>query len=340
MKIGDVNITNPTTLAPMAGCTSVPFRLICREWGAGMVYTEMVSSVGLHRSSGKTMEYLRTDPAEEHVGMQLFGNDGAALETAAGVLERMGAAVVDINMGCPVRKITSLGCGSALLRNPAEAARVVSAVKRGTRRPVTVKIRTGWDSASINAWEVAKAVEDAGAAAVTVHGRTRAQGYEGQANWDIIARVKQAVKIPVIGNGDITTPEHVRRIYEQTGCDGVMIGRGSLGNPFIFAVINRAYGLPHRPWPPTLSAVLETIQRHLDLAVDHDHGDEKRAMVKMRKHVLWYTKGLRGGADVRRSLNTVSTREQAMNLIADAFHKGYTPERYENWEGFPEIREG
>ena len=307
---------NDLLLAPMAGVTDRVFRVLCKEQGCGLTYTEMVSAKGLHYggSAGKSRALLTTDERERPCAVQLFGSDPAIMaEQAARLFEESGdaLALIDINMGCPAPKITGNGEGSALMKNPALAARVIRAVADAVPLPVTVKFRKGWDDESVNVVEFAKMAEQSGAAAVTVHGRTRMQFYSGTADWDCIARVKRAVSIPVIGNGDVFSPKAYFAIREKTGCDGVMIARGAQGNPWIFREIAAAKEGKTAPAP--------TAQERMETALRHARGlvaqKGEHAVVEMRKHVAWYIKGTPGAAALRGAVNECTTLSQLEALL-------------------------
>ena len=265
MNIGNIELSAPLALAPMAGITDLPFRLICRRLGCGMTVSEMVSAKGLLYKNVKTTEMLRIDDGERPTAIQLFGSVPAELAEAARMVEASGADMIDFNMGCPVPKIVNNGEGSALMKNPQLAHDILAAMVKAVKIPVTVKFRAGWDDANRNAVEVARAVEAAGVSAVAVHGRTRQQFYEGKADWSIIADVKQAVKVPVFGNGDIFTVADGLRMLEQTGCDGLMIGRGADGNPWLFTALAAALRGEPLPQPPSLKERQAQAAEHLEM---------------------------------------------------------------------------
>ena len=294
----------PFVLAPLAGVTDTAFRQICRTQGAALSYTEMVSAKGLYYRNPNTEELLRIRPEEGPVGIQLFGSEPAMLEFAARELADRPNVLIDINMGCPVPKVVKNGEGSALLNSPQLAAELVRAAAAAAAKPVTVKMRKGFAGApgEMPAEDFALLMQDSGAAAITVHGRTREQYYSGKADWDVIKRVKKAVSIPVFGNGDVFSAEDAMRIMDFTGCDGVMIARGALGNPWIFRECIALY--QGRPVPPRPEAeeIIQTVKKHLALCIKEK--GESRAIKEMRKHVSWYTKGIKGAAVLRNSINS------------------------------------
>lgn len=302
LRIGNVTIEDPVILAPMAGVCNPPFRKLAKRYGAGMVCAEMVSDKALVHKNERTKHMLSIIPEEHPVSLQLVGYDIETMVKAAEMVnEQTPADIIDINMGCPVLKIYKNGSGAALARDPSYAAKIVDAVVKRIKRPVTVKFRKGWDDDHINAVEVAKAVEAAGAQAVTVHGRTAKQLYAGKADWSIISEVKSAVSIPVIGNGDVTTPEEAAQMMELTGCDGVMIGRGALGNPFIFREITHYLKTEQHMEPPSAKERIEVAIEHLHLLVAEK--GEQVGVREMRKHAGWYLKGMPGSAQLRNDVN-------------------------------------
>lgn len=315
MKFKNIITPNDVFLAPMAGITDLPFRLICKEFGAGMVYTEMVSAKGLFYDSDKSKILLAVEEAEHPVGAQLFGSDPKILSEMAKVVCESDIDFIDINMGCPVPKITKNGEGSALLKNPELIGEIVYAVAHAIDKPLTVKIRKGFDDTNINAVEVAKIIEQAGASLLTIHGRTREQFYSGTADWDIIKKVKEAVQIPVVGNGDITKPEDTKRMMELTGCDGVLIARAAQGNPWIFKRTNHYLATGEILPEPTLEERIPVILKHAEMLIKHK-GDFT-GVREMRTHLTSYVKGIHGATGFRRRLTAVETLDDIKYLLEE-----------------------
>lgn len=329
MNIGKIELSAPLALAPMAGITDLPFRLICRRLGCGMTVSEMVSAKGLLYKNVKTTEMLRIDDGERPTAIQLFGSVPAELAEAARMVEASGADMIDFNMGCPVPKIVNNGEGSALMKNPQLAHDILAAMVKAVKIPVTVKFRAGWDDANRNAVEIARAVEAAGVSAVAVHGRTRQQFYEGKADWSIIADVKQAVKVPVFGNGDIFTVADGLRMLEQTGCDGLMIGRGADGNPWLFTALAAALRGEPLPQQPSLQERLAQAAEHLDMLIAYKN--EVVAVKEMRRHISAYLKGMPHAAEFRGRFHKVDTQEQFLELLAEyseCAHHYYETEKH------------
>lgn len=314
MKIGNIELDNPFILAPLAGITDAPARSLAKEQGAALVYSEMISGKGLWYKDKNTERLLKIYPGEEPVVYQLFGSEPEILAYAARTLKDRGNAAIDINMGCPVPKVVKNGEGSALLKNPDLIYELVKATAAAAEKPVTAKIRIGWDSDSINAAETARAIEAAGAAAVAVHGRTREQYYNGQADWDMIRKVKEAVSIPVIGNGDVFTGEDANRMLAETGCDMVMIARGALGNPWIFRDAAAIWRGEEKPAPPSVEDKVNMMLLHFDRLLAEK--GEYAAVREMRKHVGWYLKGIHGSAAVRRKVNSITDAKVLRDEIA------------------------
>lgn len=313
LKIGNVELDSPVALAPMAGVTDLPFRILCREQGCGLMCTEMVSAKALLYKNRNTKPLLETKPEERPVAVQLFGSDPEIMSEMALMLEEGPYDIIDVNMGCPVPKIVNNGEGSALMKNPKLAGEILSAMTRKLKKPVTVKFRKGFNDESVNAVEFAKMAEQSGAAAVAVHGRTREQFYSGKADWDIIRQVKEAVSIPVIGNGDIFTPQDAGRMMEETGCDGVMVARGAKGNPWIFSRIDHYLKTGEVLPKPKPEEVKQMILRHAALLAEFK--GEYTAMREMRKHVSWYTAGYPHSAALRNDINLVETMEELQELV-------------------------
>ena len=313
MNIGNVKLANPYILAPMAGVTDLPFRLLCKEQGAGLLCMEMISAKALQYKNRNTKALLKIAPEEYPVSLQLFGSDPQIISEQAKAIEELPFQILDINMGCPVPKVVKNGEGSALMLDPERVLAIVSQTAKAIRKPVTVKIRKGFDDAHVNAVEIARVAEAAGAAAVAVHGRTREQYYSGKADWDIIRQVKEAVSIPVIGNGDVTSPEKARQMMDETGCDGVMIGRGAQGNPWIFRDLVAYDRTGQAPPGPTPAELKEMMLRHARLQMEYKGG--YLGIREMRKHVAWYTRGLPGSAKLRDAINQVDSYEELEALL-------------------------
>ena len=313
LTIGNVTLENNLILAPMAGVTDLPFRLLCKEQGAGLLCTEMVSAKAIYFKNKNTKRLMQILPRERPVSLQLFGSEPELMGFIARQIEEQPFDILDINMGCPVPKVVNNGEGSALMKNPKLVGEIVKKVASSIQKPLTVKIRKGFTEDCVNAVEIAKIIEDAGAAAVAVHGRTREQYYSGRADWDIIRRVKEAVSIPVIGNGDVDSPESAKRLLEETGCDGIMIGRAARGNPWIFSRIRSYLENGTMPDEPAASDVREMILKHARLQLEYK--GEYTGMREMRKHVAWYTAGMPHSASVRRKVNEIETYEQLEELV-------------------------
>ncbi|MCC8103201.1 MAG: tRNA dihydrouridine synthase DusB [Clostridiales bacterium] len=318
MKIGNVVLENNIILAPMAGVTDLPFRLLCHEQGAGLVCSEMVSAKAIYYHNKNTKVLMATDPGERPVSLQLFGSDPDIISEMAAMIEDQPFDILDFNLGCPVPKVTRNGEGSALMQNPRLVEKILTKTVRAIHKPMTVKIRKGFSENESNAVEIARIAESAGVSAVAVHGRTREQYYSGRADWDMIRQVKEAVKIPVIGNGDITSPQSAKRMLEETGCDGIMIGRAAKGNPWLFhriqAYLSDGILLPE----PTMDEVREMMLRHARMQVALK--GEYIGIREMRAHISWYTAGFPNSSRLRREVNAVETLEALEHLLNEQFH--------------------
>lgn len=312
-KIGSVEIENPFVLAPMAGVTDLPFRGLCKEQGAGLICTEMVSAKAISFHNKNTKALMEINPKEHPVSLQLFGNEPELMAEVARSIEEQPFDILDINMGCPVPKVVNNGEGSALLKDPALIGKIVREISHAIKKPVTAKIRIGFEGYDVDPVEIAKIIEDAGGAAVAVHGRTRQQYYAGEANWEVIGRIKDAVSIPVIGNGDVDSPLKAEALLKQTGCDGVMIGRAVRGNPWIFREMNHYFQTGELLPRPSSEEIREMILRHARAQIALK--GEFTGIREMRKHVAWYTAGMRHSAGLRRASNTIESYEALQELL-------------------------
>ena len=313
-KIGSVEIENPFVLAPMAGVTDLPFRGLCKEQGAGLICTEMVSAKAISYHNKNTKALMEINPKEHPVSLQLFGNEPELMAEVARSIEEQPFDILDINMGCPVPKVVNNGEGSALLKNPALIGKIVREISHAIKKPVTAKIRIGFEGYDVDPVEIAKIIEDAGGAAVAVHGRTRQQYYAGEANWEVIGRIKDAVSIPVIGNGDVDSPLKAEKMMKDTGCDSIMIGRAVRGNPWIFREMNHYFETGELLEKPDPKEIREMILRHARWQIELK--GEFTGIREMRKHVAWYTSGMRHSAGLRRESNTIENYESLERLLS------------------------
>lgn len=315
LKIGNVVIENPVALAPMAGVTDLPFRLLCKEQGCGLLYTEMVSAKAIYYGNKNTQPLMEIDEREHPISLQLFGSEPELMGEMAKKIEELPFDILDINMGCPVPKVVNNGEGSALMKNPLLAGRIIEQIVKSVKKPVTVKFRKGFDMTCVNAVEMARIAQESGALAVAVHGRTRSQYYTGKADWDIIRQVKEAVDIPVIGNGDIFSPQDAVEMLKVTGCDGIMVGRGARGNPWLFSSIQQYLQTGSIPQKPSVREMVEMILRHTQLQMNFK--GEYLGIREMRKHVGWYTAGYPGSSKLRQMVNHVETFSELSALLEE-----------------------
>lgn len=313
-KIGEIQMENPFVLAPMAGVTDLPFRKLCKEQGAGLICTEMVSAKAISFHNKNTEALMEMDPSEHPVSLQLFGSEPELMAEVAKSIEERPFEILDINMGCPVPKVVNNGEGSALLKNPKLIGEIIKAVSGAIRKPVTAKMRIGFEGYPVDPVEIAKIMEDSGAAAIAVHGRTRQQYYSGHADWDTIRKIKEAVRIPVIGNGDVDSPEKAEALLKETGCDAVMIGRAVRGNPWIFRELNHYFLTGEKLPRPSAEEIREMILRHARMQIEIK--GEFTGIREMRKHVAWYTAGMRHSAGLRRESNLIADYQALEELLA------------------------
>ena len=316
LKIGNVELENNLILAPMAGVTNLPFRIICKDYGAGMVCTEMASAKAMFHNDQKTKRLFNTEGEKRPISFQVFGSELESIEYAVKYMSDF-ADIIDINMGCPAPKVVKNGDGSKLLLDLEKAKQIIEIAVQNSKVPVTVKFRKGWDKENIVAVEIAQIAEQAGASAVTIHGRTKSEFYTGKADWDIIKKVKQSVHIPVIGNGDVTDEESALVMFEQTGVDGIMIGRGSFGNPWIFRNIKHYLQTGEKLPQPTNQERLQVMEKHIQLAVEEKGEDV--AIKELRKHISWYTKNLKNSSEFRNSINKIEKKDELISTIEEYF---------------------
>ena len=317
LTIGNVTLDNNVILAPMAGVTDLPFRLLCKEQGVGLICMEMVSAKAIYFNNKNTEELMQIHPDEKPVSLQLFGSDPDIISEMAKRIEERPFAILDINMGCPVPKVVNNGEGSALMKNPKLVEEILTKLVKATYKPVTVKIRKGFNEENVNAVEIARIAENCGVAAVAVHGRTREQYYSGKADWDIIRQVKEAVKIPVIGNGDVVDALSAKALQDETGCDGIMIGRAAQGNPWIFREVTTYLETGVIPPKPTPQQVKEVIMKHANLQLEYK--GEYTGVREMRKHLSWYTTGYPNSARFRQMINTMESMDELLKSVEQIF---------------------
>ncbi len=318
LEIGSLKVQPGLALAPMAGITNHPFRVLAKEQGCPLVYSEMISAKGLLYNGRRSSMLLHFTDQERPIGFQLFGSNPLIIASAAQKLEQIGADFIDLNMGCPTRKITSNCEGGALMRDPALCSEIFQAVVNAVSCPVTVKLRKGWDADTVNVIEIARRAEEAGIEAVTVHGRTVEQGYSGKADWDIIKQVKEMLSVPVIGNGDVDSPQSAEAMFAYCGCDGVMIGRAARGNPWIFGAILTWLEEGRLPEPPTVDQIVQMILKHFSLLCELK--GEAAAAREMRRHAAWYIRGLPGAAATRQQLIRITSFKETESILRDFCH--------------------
>ena len=315
MLIGNIKTETNIFLAPMAGISDMAFRLICKEFGCGLVYTEMISAKGLHYKNDNTYKLMQIHQDEKPIAMQIFGNSPEIMAESAVQMKEAGADIIDINMGCPTPKIVNNGDGCALMKDVDLAGKIIESVVKAVTIPVTIKIRKGWDDESINAVDLAQIAEEKGAKAVTIHGRTRQQFYSGKADWDIIKKVKNAINIPVIGNGDIFVPETAKKIFKDTNCDGIMVGRGAHGNPWIFKRISTYLSTGEMLPKPIIEERINMVIRHMNKMIELK--GEYNGIKEMRKHIIWYLKGLPNVNKIKRQIFSLDDKAEITKLLKD-----------------------
>ena len=318
VKIGNLTLKNNVFLAPMAGITNLPFRTLAREFGCGLAFTEMISANGLVRNTRRSYRYLLSSPYDRPLGVQIFGADPGVLREAAQMAADTGADLIDINMGCPVRKVVKTGAGAALLKEPERVRRILQTVRKATSLPLTIKLRSGWHRGEMKALEIASIAQDCGVDAVIIHPRTADQGYSGAADWSVIEEVKEKLHTSVIGSGDIRTPEDAYRMIKTTGCDGIMVGRAALGNPWLFAEIIRHLEGRKSSTPPSSAEREKLIRRHMDMEINYSGAS--LGLRNFRKHLLWYTKGIRGGSLFREVVGRIHDKNDILDAVHRFFH--------------------
>jgi tRNA-dihydrouridine synthase B len=318
VKIGNLTLKNNVFLAPMAGITNLPFRTLVREFGCGLAFTEMISANGLVRNTKRSYRYLLSSPADKPLGVQIFGADPGVLREAVQMAADTGADLIDINMGCPVRKVVKTGAGAALLKEPERVRRILQTVRRATSLPLTIKLRSGWHRGEVKALEIASIAQDCGVDAVIIHPRTADQGYSGAADWSVIEEVKEKLHTSVIGSGDIRTPEDAYRMIKTTGCDGIMVGRAALGNPWLFAEIIRHLEGLESSMSPSSAEREKLIRRHMDMEINYSGAC--LGLRNFRKHLLWYTKGIRGGSLFREVVGRIHDKNDILDAVHRFFH--------------------
>ena len=318
MKIGNLTLKNNVFLAPMAGITNLPFRTLAREFGCGLAFTEMISANGLVRKTKKSYRYLLSSHDDKPLGVQIFGADPGILSEAAQMATDTGADLIDINMGCPVRKVVKTGAGAALLKEPDQVRRILQAIRKATSLPMTIKLRSGWHRGEMRALEIAIIAQDCGVDAVILHPRTADQGYSGAADWSVIEEVKRKLHAPVIGSGDIRSPEDACRMIKTTGCDGIMVGRAALGNPWLFGEIIKHLEERISVLPPSGAEREKVIRRHMEMEINYS--GESLGLRNFRKHLLWYTRGIRGGSLFREVVGRIHDKNDILDAVHRFFH--------------------